>query len=79
MAKIALAFSIMPDSPLPTIIEWARAAEDAGFDGVGIHDHPSSGRDVYLALALAARATKRLRLFPATSSPLVRHPLRNNR
>ena len=34
MAKIALAFSIMPDSPMPTIIEWARAAEDAGFDGV---------------------------------------------
>src|SRR5262249_59771059 len=29
----------------------------------------------YLALALACRATQRLRLFPATSSPLVRHPL----
>jgi 5,10-methylenetetrahydromethanopterin reductase len=49
--------------------------EDAGFDGVGIHDHPSSGRDAYLALALAAQATQRLRLFPATSSPVVRHPL----
>src|SRR5262252_9333468 len=49
--------------------------EQAGFDGVGIHDHPSSGRDAYLALALACRATQRLRLFPATSSPLVRHPL----
>jgi 5,10-methylenetetrahydromethanopterin reductase len=49
--------------------------EDAGFYGVGIHDHPSSGRDAYLALALAARATQRLRLFPATSSPVVRHPL----
>jgi 5,10-methylenetetrahydromethanopterin reductase len=46
-----------------------------GFDGVGIHDHPSSGRDAYLALALAAQATRRIRLFPATSSPLVRHPL----
>jgi 5,10-methylenetetrahydromethanopterin reductase len=50
-------------------------AEHAGFDGVGIHDHPSSGRDAYLALALAAQATHRLRLFPATSSPIVRHPL----
>lgn len=42
---------------------------------MGIHDHPSSGRDAYLALALAAQSTHRLRLFPATSSPLVRHPL----
>jgi 5,10-methylenetetrahydromethanopterin reductase len=49
--------------------------EEAGLDGVGIHDHPSSGRDAYLALALAAQVTRRLRLFPATSSPLVRHPL----
>jgi 5,10-methylenetetrahydromethanopterin reductase len=44
-------------------------------DGVGIHDHPSSGRDAYVALALAARATRSLQLFPATSSPSVRHPL----
>jgi 5,10-methylenetetrahydromethanopterin reductase len=28
-----------------------------------------------VALALACRATQRLSLFPATSSPLVRHPL----
>ena len=54
---------------------FAARCEDAGFDGVGIHDHPSSGRDTYLALALAAQATHRLTLFPAASSPLVRHPL----
>jgi len=40
-----------------------------------MHDHPSSGRDAYLALALAAQATRRVQLFPATSSPLVRHTL----
>src|SRR5215469_14460413 len=34
MAKIGLAFSIMPDSPLSTIVEWTKQAEDAGFDGV---------------------------------------------
>jgi 5,10-methylenetetrahydromethanopterin reductase len=33
------------------------------------------GRDVYLALALAAERTHRLRLYPATSSPAVRHPV----
>jgi 5,10-methylenetetrahydromethanopterin reductase len=60
---------------LPDLAAFVARCEDAGLDGVGIHDHPSSGRDAYLALALAARATHRLRLFPATSSPLVRHPL----
>ena len=61
--------------PLPEVAAFAARCEDAGFDGVGIHDHPSSGRDAYIALALAAAATTRLQLFPATSSPLVRHPL----
>lgn len=49
--------------------------EDAGFDGVGVHDHPHSGRDAYLVLALAAERTRRIRLYPATSSPVVRHPV----
>jgi 5,10-methylenetetrahydromethanopterin reductase len=61
--------------PLPALADFIARSEAAGFDGVGVHDHPSSGRDAYLALALAARATQRLRLFPATSSPIVRHPL----
>src|ERR671936_1795711 len=60
---------------LPELAAFVARCEEAGFDGVGIHDHPSSGRDAYLALALAARATHSLQLFPATSSPLVRHPL----
>jgi 5,10-methylenetetrahydromethanopterin reductase len=60
---------------LPAIARFVARCEDAGFDGVGIHDHPSSGRDAYLGLALAAHSTRRLRLFPATSSPAVRHPL----
>jgi 5,10-methylenetetrahydromethanopterin reductase len=60
---------------LPDLAAFVARCEEAGFDGVGIHDHPSSGRDAYLALALAGRATQRLRLFPATSSPSVRHPL----
>jgi len=70
-----IAIRVPVGCPLPQLATFIARCEDAGFDGVGIHDHPSSGRDAYLALALAARATRRLRLFPATSSPLVRHPL----
>lgn len=60
---------------LPAVADVIARAEDAGFDGVGMHDHPHSGRDVYMALALAAARTKRITLYPATSSPAVRHPV----
>jgi 5,10-methylenetetrahydromethanopterin reductase len=75
MPRIRVDLRVPVGRPLPDVAEFIVRCEVAGFDGVGIHDHPSSGRDAYLALALACRATQRLRLFPATSSPLVRHPL----
>ncbi len=75
MSRVNVALRVPVGQPLPEVAAFVARCEDAGFDGVGIHDHPSSGRDAYLALALAAQATKRLRLFPATSSPVVRHPL----
>src|SRR5215469_6135589 len=75
MTRIRVDLRVPVGRPLPDLAAFVARCEDAGFDGVGIHDHPSSGRDAYLALALAARATHRIRLFPATSSPLVRHPL----
>ena len=74
-ARFALLSGFRLAARLPDVAAFIARCEDAGFDGVGIHDHPSSGRDAYLALALAAQATQRLRLFPATSSPVVRHPL----
>ncbi len=75
MGRFQVAIRVPVGRQLPEIARFVARCEDAGFDGVGIHDHPSSGRDAYLALALAAQATQRLRLFPATSSPVVRHPL----
>jgi 5,10-methylenetetrahydromethanopterin reductase len=62
-------------APLPEVAEVIARAEAAGFDGVGVHDHPHSGRDVFMTLALAARRTTRVTLYPATSSPAVRHPV----
>src|SRR5438105_11046399 len=75
MARVRVALRVPVGRPLPDLAAFIARCEDAGLDGVGIHDHPSSGRDAYLALALAAQATHRLKLFPATSSPVVRHPL----
>jgi 5,10-methylenetetrahydromethanopterin reductase len=75
MTRVRVALRVPVGRPLPDLAAFVVRCEEAGFDGVGIHDHPSSGRDAYMALALAGRATHRLRLFPATSSPSVRHPL----
>src|SRR5260221_549318 len=75
MTRLRVSVRVPVGLPLPDLAAFITRCEDAGFDGVGIHDHPSSGRDAYLALALAAAATGRIRLFPATSSPVVRHPL----
>jgi len=75
MSTIRVALRVPVGRPLPDIARFVARCEDAGLDGVGIHDHPSSGRDAYLALALAAQATRRIELFPATSSPVVRHPM----
>jgi len=61
--------------PIPAVADLIARCEDAGLDGVGVHDHPHSGRDAYVVLALAAERTRRIRLYPATSSPAVRHPV----
>ncbi|MBO0703717.1 MAG: LLM class flavin-dependent oxidoreductase [Candidatus Dormibacteraeota bacterium] len=61
--------------PLPQLAGFIRRCEDAGFHGVGVHDHHHTGRDVYVALAVAAAGTATLRLYPATSNSVTRHPL----
>lgn len=75
MAEFRVSIRVPVGRPLPELAHFAKRCEDAGFHGIGIHDHPHSGRDAYLALALAAQQTDHLKLFPATSSPMVRHPL----
>lgn len=61
--------------PIPEVAEFIRDCEDAGLDGVGVHDHHHSGRDVYVTLAQAASRTSQLHLYPATSNTVTRHPL----
>lgn len=60
---------------LPDLAETARECERAGLHGVGVPDHHHTGRDAYLALAAMGMATDRLRLYPATSNVVTRHPM----
>ena len=60
--------------PASETLRWAKIAEEAGFDIVGIADSQSVYRDVYMCLALCAAGTRRVRLGPRVINPLTRHP-----
>ncbi len=62
-------------APLPELAAFAAEVERAGLDGIGVPDHHHTGRDAFLALAAMAATTSRVRLFPATSNVVTRHPL----
>jgi len=71
MAKIALACTILPDSPPARMIEWSRAAEDAGFSGVFMTEANNDSLACSLALGLQ---TKRIKLGTAITNIYLRHP-----
>jgi 5,10-methylenetetrahydromethanopterin reductase len=55
--------------------ELAGLAERAGFEMLGIVDSQSVSADAYVALAVAAQHTSRIRLGPAVTNPITRHPV----
>ncbi len=72
-APVRFGVNYLP-GPAEDTLRWARAAEDAGFDIVGIADSQSVYRDVYMCLALCAAGTRRVRFGPRVINPLTRHP-----
>jgi 5,10-methylenetetrahydromethanopterin reductase len=55
--------------------ELAALAERAGFEMLGIVDSQSVSADAYVALAVAAQSTSHIRLGPAVTNPVTRHPV----
>jgi 5,10-methylenetetrahydromethanopterin reductase len=75
VSRLEVSIRVPVGAPLPALAAFAREVEAAGLDGIGVPDHHHTGRDAYLALAAMAGATTSLRLFPATSNTVTRHPL----
>lgn len=71
MAKIALAFSIMPGSPLSTIVDWTKQAEDEGFDGIFLTEANNDSLACCLGLGFN---TRRITLGTAITNIYLRHP-----
>jgi 5,10-methylenetetrahydromethanopterin reductase len=62
-----------PAAPAETIVETIVAAEELGLDEVWLGDE-GPGRDPFVLLAAAARATHRIRLGIGVTNPYLRHP-----
>lgn len=68
-------FGIFFPPESPDVLEaHAQLAEAEGFDLVGLGDSQSIWRDVYASLATVARATDDVRIGPAVTNPVTRHP-----
>jgi 5,10-methylenetetrahydromethanopterin reductase len=63
---------LLPQS-LAGLPELCREVEEHGFDWLGIADSQSVFREMYVALAIAALNTSRVRLGPLVTNPLTRH------
>ena len=55
------------------VAAFARRAEDAGFDGVGITDMPMVLSDGFVSMATAAQATSSIRVASAVTNSVTRH------
>jgi alkanesulfonate monooxygenase SsuD/methylene tetrahydromethanopterin reductase-like flavin-dependent oxidoreductase (luciferase family) len=68
---------LVPEAGDPKgLLEEARLAERAGFDLIGVQDHPYQRRylDAFTLLAALATATERVGLFPDVANLPLRHP-----
>ncbi|MFP5347462.1 MAG: LLM class flavin-dependent oxidoreductase [Actinomycetes bacterium] len=75
MTRLEVDIRVPVGLPVPELADFAALAEQAGLDGVGVPDHHHTGRDAYVVLAAMAARTRRVRLYPATSNVVTRHPL----
>jgi 5,10-methylenetetrahydromethanopterin reductase len=72
LTSLNFAIGFAPGHP-SELSESCRAAEDLGFQKIGIVDSPSIYRDVYVSCASALQVTSRVALGPRVTNPLTRH------
>ena len=70
---IRFGVNFLPNRALE-LLEWAKVAEETGFDIVGVADSQSLYRDVYVCEALVATQTRHVRFGSRVINPLTRHP-----
>ncbi len=70
---ITFGISFAPNHPRE-VGEWCKAAEDSGFERIGIIDSQSIYRELYVSCCAGLQATKSVQLGPRVTNALTRHP-----
>jgi 5,10-methylenetetrahydromethanopterin reductase len=70
---VKVGFFFWPYTPEYTV-RMVRLGEDLGFDLVGVADTPGNAMDLWVAMALAAGASHRVRLASCVTNLSTRHP-----
>src|SRR5690242_1508749 len=63
---------LLADPPVERLVELARRAEAAGFDYFWLNDAPTHYEEPWPILALAAKATKRIKIGTMVANPVTR-------
>ena len=72
--KMDFGVSIGRNDRIDQISDLAISAEKWGFSHLGFVDSQNQSRDIYVMMAVAAQATKRIRLWQTVTVPSTRHP-----
>lgn len=73
MTAFGFMMGVSPREPIGRFAELAAEAERAGFEMAWLADSQLYTKNVFVALALAAERTQRIRLGPGVANPVTRH------
>ena len=73
MTEIGLSLGLSPKESMDRFVGLLKKAEDAGFDAAWIIDSQVAMKDSYVAIAVAARETSRIKLGPGVTNLVTRH------
>jgi 5,10-methylenetetrahydromethanopterin reductase len=73
VTELGLSLGLSPREPAERFAELAGTAEKMGVDAVWVIDSQLAMKDAYVALALIARETARLRIGPGVTNLITRH------
>ena len=60
--------------PLSEVIQWWKAADEAGIHMLGLPDSPARQAEIYVASTLCALNTSRIKFISSVTNPVTRHP-----
>jgi 5,10-methylenetetrahydromethanopterin reductase len=70
----ASSINLMPEGPVPELVDLAVKAEQLGYARVWVYDEGLAMRDCYVALTAIALATSKVDIGTGITNPYTRHP-----